>query len=72
MNWILTGPIVVTVQAVNVDDTASPNRYVCFEVPEEDALFVSAVTQRWLTSFEELAFQAQEKERESWQKKSSS
>ncbi len=58
MNWILSGPITVSVEAVDVDNTARRN--VCFEVPATDALFVSAVTQRWLTSFEELAFLAQQ------------
>ncbi len=58
MNWIISGPITVSVEVVDVDGTMRRN--VCFEVPATDALFVSAVTQRWLTSFEELAFKDQQ------------
>ncbi len=51
----ISGPITISVEIVELDGS---HRNIVFEVPETDIAFHWAVTQRWIKSFPELAWQA--------------
>ncbi len=52
----ISGPITVSVEIAEEDGT---HRNVVFLVPETDMEFHWAVTQRWIKSFPELAYESQ-------------
>ncbi len=51
----ISGPITVSVEVVDTEN--GKRRNVVFSVPEDDMAFHWAVTQRWLKSFEEIAYE---------------